>query len=641
MGAAEAVGCSGPPWDLSPTVAHSVNTLDSSEPSASDALHALIESSQDIVVVIDSQGLVVRANSSACSALGAPIGSIVGAPIGAWVPEGLRDGLLARFREVLDRPSGGGSLEFDCPLLSTEEKQPIPAVWRLSLMKGDSGRPIRILCSIEDRREIEELARRRIESDTRLRALLRGLLDPVITIDGRGKIVEVGDSTQEMFGYGREELLGENIRVLMPEPHRSAHDGYLENYRKTGDTWILDKTRRFQVVHRSGRLLWCELSVSRVDIPGDPEPLFTGSFRDVTARVEAEESLAESERRVRAIFNQEFQYVGLLDAEGRMLEANSTALEAIGRSLGEVQGTLFWETPWWSHSVEEQARVRDAVRRAAGGEFVRFEAQTGSRGGALLDLDFSLKPIRGEGGEVVFLLPEGRDISLIKRTQRAETGFLRTLASLGESAAVLAHEIRSPITAINQALRAVAERLGTDDVAVLDELVGRLRKLEAMLQRTLSFGKPLQLVLERTDLVEVVEGLLPPLEAVAREAGIRIEREFPDRGRAWAMADASHVEEVLQNLIQNGIEALAEGGVLRITVEPSGSMPSIRIDDDGPGVPLCKRDRIFELFQTSKDVGTGIGLAVSRKIIDEHGGKLTVSDSPLGGARFTVALPSA
>lgn len=615
--------------------------MTSTDPTATDALHALIESSHDLVVVTDVEGRVVRANTNACTALGESIEGVVGVLITEWVPEGLRSGVAEWVRKTVENAPEGESREFDCPLETRDGGHRIPARWRLSLMDGDSSRPIRILVSIRDHREIEELARRRIESDTRLRALLRGLLDPVITIDGRGTIVEVGDSTQEMFGYGREELLGKNIRILMPEPHRSAHDGYLENYRETGETWILDQTRRFQVIHREGRRIWCELSVSRVDIPGDPEPLFTGSFRDVTARIEAEASLAESERRVRAIFNQEFQYVGLLDAEGRMLEANSTALGAIGRTLESVQGMLFWETPWWSHSAEEQARIRGAVQRAAGGEFVRFETKTASADGTLVDVDFSLKPIHGEAGQVAFLLPEGRDISQIKRAQRAETGFLRTLASLGESAAVLAHEIRSPITAVNQALRAVAERLGTEDVEVLDQLVGRLRKIEAMLQRTLSFGKPLKLETRRVDLAVVVGALLDQIEPLATEAKVRIERVFPGIGEVWVIADAAHVEEVLQNLVQNAIEALAgKGGLVRVTVEGRGPLHHVVIDDDGPGVPLCERQRIFELFQSSKDSGTGIGLAISRKIIDEHGGHLTVDGSPLGGARFRVSLPA-
>src|SRR5262249_40238469 len=145
-----------------------------------------------------------------------------------------------------------------------------------------------------------------------------------------------------------------NVAVLMPEPYRSEHDAYLERYRRTGETNILGRTREFEVVKKDGSKIVCGLSVARAEMPGGQGPLFIGSFRDVTERKRAEDALRDSERRFRALFDRTFEFVGLLDPRGTLLEANETACKSIGVSRREVVGRPFWETPWWSHSTKMQ-----------------------------------------------------------------------------------------------------------------------------------------------------------------------------------------------------------------------------------------------------------------------------------------------
>ena len=141
------------------------------------------------------------------------------------------------------------------------------------------------------------------------------MLDPLITIDLNGIVQSASDSVEPVFGYRPEELVGRNISILMPEPYRSEHDRYLENYRATGIENILGSTREFRVVHKSGQAIPVELSVARVDIRGQADPLFTGSFRDIRRRKAAESALREREQRLRAIFDQEFGHVGLLNLD--------------------------------------------------------------------------------------------------------------------------------------------------------------------------------------------------------------------------------------------------------------------------------------------------------------------------------------
>lgn len=132
---------------------------------------------------------------------------------------------------------------------------------------------------------------RRRETVARLEAILASTLDPIITIDAYGVIQSASNSIERVFGYAPEELVGRNVSVLMPTPHREQHDQYLEQYRQTGQTHILGETREFDALHRDGHRFPIELSVSRVDVPGQAQPLFTGIIHDITERRRAEEEI--------------------------------------------------------------------------------------------------------------------------------------------------------------------------------------------------------------------------------------------------------------------------------------------------------------------------------------------------------------
>jgi PAS domain S-box-containing protein len=133
-------------------------------------------------------------------------------------------------------------------------------------------------------------------------------------------------------------------------------------------------------------------------------------------RLEQELShLQQSEQKFRAIFDGTFQFIGLLDPAGLIIEANRAALDAIGVKLTDVVGQPFWATPWWTHSPRLQGQLRQAIDRAATGELVRFEAEHILADGASVFVDFSMNPVLDEAGNVIMLIPEGRDISDRKR----------------------------------------------------------------------------------------------------------------------------------------------------------------------------------------------------------------------------------
>jgi PAS domain S-box-containing protein len=151
---------------------------------------------------------------------------------------------------------------------------------------------------------------------------------------------------------------------------------------------------------------------------------------EIMERKRVEEALRESERKFRAIFEQTFQFMGLMTSDGTLIEANKTALELIGYKGSDVLGKPFWDTPWWTHSKDLQETLRSAVEKAAKGEFVRFEATHTASDGKIHYVDFSLKPVKDETGNVVLVIPEGRDVTDRKQAEEALKESERRLANI-------------------------------------------------------------------------------------------------------------------------------------------------------------------------------------------------------------------
>jgi PAS domain S-box-containing protein len=174
----------------------------------------------------------------------------------------------------------------------------------------------------------------------------------------------------------------------------------------------------------------------------------TNLNEEILRREKIEEKLKDSEHKIRAVLDQTFQFIALLDMDGVLVEINKAALNFAGIEESQVMNKPFWETPWWTHSVEMQAKLRDAIKRTARGEFVRFEATHLSKDGSLHYIDFSLKPVKDGAGKIVFMLPEGRDITDRKNAEKAAN----RLAAIVESSddAIIGKDLNNIIMSWNK-----------------------------------------------------------------------------------------------------------------------------------------------------------------------------------------------
>ncbi len=203
-------------------------------------------------------------------------------------------------------------------------------------------------------------------------AILDSTLDPIVTIDAHGVIVSVSRSIERVFGYTVEELMGKNISMLMPAPHREAHDGYLANYRRTGVTNILGRTREFEAVRKDGTVFPVEVSVSRVDVPGESMPLFTGIIHDISQRRRVEEEL-------RLLQELSLTIGEATSLDAAMVEALRRICEATGWEYGEAwvpdpSGEILVDTPAWYSADPDFAPFQ---RAASGARFRKGDGLPG------------------------------------------------------------------------------------------------------------------------------------------------------------------------------------------------------------------------------------------------------------------------
>jgi two-component system sensor kinase FixL len=357
---------------------------------------------------------------------------------------------------------------------------------------------------------------------THLQSILDTVPDAMVVIDEQGIMSSFSAAAERLFGWTRAEAIGRNVCVLMPEPYRNAHDGYLERYRKTGERRIIGIGRVVVGQRRDGTTFPMELSIGEART-GDTR-FFTGFVRDLSERRQTERRLQE--------LQSELIQVSRLTAMGEMASALAHELN---QPLSAIASYIKGSTRLAKAETIDRGRLLDALERANG-----------------------------------------------------------------------------------QALRA-------------GDIIKRLRDFVARgeTERTL---ESLTKVVEEASLLAMVG---------AKEHGVKVGFDF-DPATRGVLIDKVQIQQVVVNLFRNAIDAL-EGAATRrldVSVKPGAArLAVVSVADTGPGIPPDIASRLFQPFVTTKKQGMGVGLSISRNIIEAHGGRIWAGANPGGGALFRFSVP--
>lgn len=485
-------------------------------------------------------------------------------------------------------------------------------------------------------------------------ALMDAAVDAVVVIDHRGRIQAVNDAVRGTFGYRADELLGQNVNLLMPEPDHSRHDGYLQRYLETGHARVIGVGREVTARRRDGSLFPVRLSVGRV--PASSPARFVGLIRDITAERDATAALELERDRARAFLELHGSALVELDAFHRIREINSRGAGYLG---GKVEGLLGrdWLEFMASELEREHAWMTLDAALGSGQSRERVFDCRDLNGGARR-ISWRCIGLRNADGTAAGWLCSGDDVTA--RLQAEQQSHLAKekltqvarLATVGEMAAGVAHEINQPLTAITAYARACERFLAmpqpdiAESVTLLREIVAeglRAGDIIRRLRQMVRLDAPD--IRSRIDVNRLVEELGALLESDARAHEVRLRTNLSP-GLPAVTGNGLHLQQVILNLVRNGLEALSttppgERQLTISTVTDGDDGLEIRVDDTGPGVDPAIADQLFEPFSTTKLTGTGLGLTMSRTIVQSHGGSLVTRSLKPRGTRFAIRLPAA
>lgn len=511
---------------------------------------------------------------------------------------------------------------------------------------------------LRQRRQAEETLR---QSEERLGQILETAFDAFIGMNAKGVITAWNAQAEATFGWPRQEAVGRELAAtIIPPRYRDAHARGLVLFLATGDGPVLNRRIQLTALHRDGREFPVELTITTIRF--GEATLFNAFVHDIGERIQAEEKARSIEERYRLLVEGARDYaVFMLDPTGHVLTWNAGAEHIKGYRAEEIIGqhlSKFYQPEaiargWPNHELE---------RAAAEGRF-EDEGWRLRKDGSRFWASVVITALRDESGQLRAFSKITRDLTEQRRQEERLKAVAHRLREsnreLEQFAAVASHDLQEPLRKI----QTFADRLQTRCGHTLDErgrdylgrmldAATRMRKLIndlLALSRLTTTAKPFVQV----DLNQAARDVVADLEGTMQQAGGRVELgSLP-----CLEADPVQMRQLLQNLIANGLKfhRPGEAPVVRVEgkivpQEGTGGTPGggellcqITVADNGTGFEEIYVTRIFEVFQRlhgqGQYEGTGMGLAICRRIVERHRGTITAQSTPGNGATFIVTLP--
>src|SRR5256885_2026342 len=601
---------------------------------------ALIDAAPDGIVIVNQEGRIVLVNLQTEKLFGYPRTELLEKTIEILVPERFRGkhrGHRAGFMNYQQlRPMGKGLELFGLRKDGTE----FPVEISLSPIETDSGRMVSAAVrDITDRKRIEE----------RFRTLLDSAPDAMVVVDQEGKIVLVNSQTEKLFGYQREELLGQPVEVLVPERFWAEHGKHRSKYVQHTQVRPMGVGLDLYGLRKDGTEFPVEISLS----PQHTEEgiLVSSTIRDVTQRKRLEDSLRQSEASFRAMVEGNYG-VYRAAADGTVLMANPALTAMLGyQSEQEVRSLnlatdIFAENEFSTHLFDQPGRRK---------QFARVETHWRRKDGGMITVEISGRPVQDASGELLYFEVLAEDVSH-QRTVENRLRHLQKMEAVVRLAGGIAHDFNNVLGVIAGYAEMLVDKAAEDprittmarDIAKAAERGGSLTR------QLLAFSRQQVLqprIINIRDHIKAIEDLLR--RVLGEDIHLAVDLgEKPIHLRA----DPTQLEQVIMNLVVNARDAMPSGGRLSIEISEvtldqeycsrnpdahAGSYARIAIGDTGCGMAPDVQARLFEPFFTTKEAGkgTGLGLATVYGILKQSGGHITVYSEVGQGTTFKVHLP--
>ena len=492
--------------------------------------------------------------------------------------------------------------------------------------------------SLAERERVEE-------SSSRLAAIVESSDDAIIGASLDSMIVSWNAGAERIYGYSSEEIRGQPSSILVP-PGRAHEIPQITERIKRGERVHHFETIR---VRKDGKQIHVSLTVSPI-IDGKGKIIGVSAIaRDITGRKLAEEALRESEERYRGLFEASRDGIVFTDAEGWILDANSAYCEMVGYELAELRQMTYRQLtpPKWK--TMEETIVRDQILMR--GYCDEYEKEYVRKDGAVFPINIRVWAIKNGQGRPMGNWAIVRDITERKRTQEEIQRRTMELEAANKELEAFtysaSHDLRSPLIAIGGLSRILTEKHSNDLEAKGKEILHTIRKeaerMSQLVDDLLSFSRfgRQALQLSDIDMNKLVRNVLDELKLFeARETlDLNLKPLPPARG------DQAMIRQVFVNLLSNAIKFTRsqQAAVIEIGSKLDDGTNTYYVRDNGVGFDMTDADKLFEVFKrghsSQEFEGTGVGLAIVKRIVERHCGRVWAEGKPNEGATFYFSLP--
>jgi two-component system, LuxR family, sensor kinase FixL len=487
--------------------------------------------------------------------------------------------------------------------------------------------------------------------DSLFETVVAAAINGVMAVNDHGLVSVFNAACETMFQYRPEEVLGHGVAMLLASPFREEYEERLKRFQQTGRAEGAGTGRELRGRRKDGTEFPIFMSVG--EGVHDGRRMFVVVVQDLTDMQMERAMHAEQRAFLAAIVDSSNDAIVSKTLDGKIMSWNRAAEHLFGYSAAEMIGTpitrLFPED-----RVDEEAEIMARIREGLATE--HYETVRLRKDGGHVDVSVTVSPIRDSNGAVIGASKTVRDISERKlaearlETLSAELSHVARVSEMGQVSAAIAHELNQPLTAVLNYTN-VAKRL----IAMSDP-AAKAKSYEAVSKAGEQALRAGQIIRRLRDFVEKRESTrtLEDINAVTddslalgligtRKTEITTIINFTD-DLQLVLIDKVQIQQVLVNLLRNATEAMAQSERRELTVTTTavnGDGVQVSVADTGCGVPDELAERLFRPFVTTKSSGMGIGLAISRSIVEAHGGRLTMVPNPGGGTIFQFILPVA
>lgn len=602
-----------------------------------DSLRALLLDQVEsmAIALLQPDGTIVSWNRGAEKIFGWPVESIVGQSIDrVCISNAAGDGFTHDLIAAAEKPVNGERS------LQRNGGATFWASWELTLLKDRSGNRLGFALVLQD------VTDRRRHADS-LRQMVEQSLNALVLVNAQGNIATVNTQAERLFGYPREQLIGKPVELLVPQRFQKDHIKNREAYFAHPMVRPMGAGRDLYGRRSDGSEFPVEIGLSPVETATGPAVL--GSIVDITERKRAD-------KRFRLAVESAPNAMVIINRDGRIVLVNLQTERLFGYTREELLGESV------ELLVPDRYRDRHPAYRAA--FFLAPVVRTMGAGrdlfgrrkdGSEFPVEIGLNPI--ETGEETLVLSAIVDITARKHAEEqvrkhlADLAHVARLSTVGQMFSELAHEINQPLGAAANYARACVS-FSKSKGATPEQLSEWMEKIAEQTTRAIEIVKRLgsfvkkdggaRTVVDINRIVEQVVASSVPVRTPSSD-GATVELDlFVDPSIPPICVDRVQIEQVLLNLTRNGVEAMLESAsaVRKLTLRTSHDAEHVYVTvaDTGPGISADNYRRLFEPYFTTKSGGMGLGLSISRSIVEDHNGRLDVETSPRG-TTFRFSLP--